>query len=103
RANQRRSRRHSHLDGGAHSQADKVAGREPLRMNPRDASARGLSAGDLVMVSSPRGRCLAGLRISNDVSPGVTQLSTGAWYNPDPDDPAIQRNGQDDALQRDPT
>lgn len=100
-ANQPRSRLHSQLDGGAHSQADKVAGREALRMNPRDASARGLSAGDLVLVSSPRGRCLAGLRISDDVSPGVTQLSTGAWYNPDPDDPAFCRNGNVNVLTAD--
>lgn len=100
-ANQPRARLHSQLDGGEHSQADKIAGREPLRMNPHDASVRGLNDGDLVVVSSPRGRCLAGLQLSDDVSRGVAQLSTGAWYAPDPTDPAFCRNGNVNVLTAD--
>ena len=43
-ANQPASRLHSQLDGGAASQASKVTGREPIRMNPSDARERGLAA-----------------------------------------------------------
>ena len=38
-------------------------GREPLRMHPDDAAARGLADGDLVRVFNDRGACLAGLRV----------------------------------------
>ena len=39
-------------------------------------------------VFNTRGSCLAGVVLSEDVRPGVVQLSTGAWYDPlDPSDP----------------
>ena len=62
-ANNPSARLHSQLDFGPHSAADKVAGREPLRMHPGDAAARGLVDGDLVRVFNDRGACLAGLRL----------------------------------------
>ena len=87
-ANQPASRLHSQLDGGATSQASKVQGREPIRMNPADADARGLVDGDVVRVFNDRGACLAGLVIDDRVRPDVVQLSTGAWFDPlDPADP----------------
>ena len=86
-ANQPASRLHSQLDGGAASQASKVAGREPIRMNPFDARERGLAAGDVVKVFNDRGSCLAGVVLDNGVRPQVVQLSTGAWFDPaDPGD-----------------
>ena len=34
-----------------------------------------------------RGACLAGVRLSDGIRPGVIQLPTGAWYDPvDPDE-----------------
>ena len=34
-----------------------------------------------------RGACLAAVRLSEGIRPGVVQLPTGAWYDPaDPDD-----------------
>jgi biotin/methionine sulfoxide reductase len=84
-ANNPATRLHSQLDHGPRSAASKVAGREPLRMNPADAAARGLCAGQVVRVSNDRGACLAGLVVSEDVRPGVVQLSTGAWFDPDED------------------
>ena len=45
-ANQPRSRLHSQLDVGAHSQSVKIAGREPVRLHPADATARGLRDGE---------------------------------------------------------
>jgi biotin/methionine sulfoxide reductase len=81
-ANQPRSRLHSQLDVGDHSQSTKVAGREPVRMHPDDAAARGIVDGDVVRLFNDRGACLAGAVLSDAVRPGVVQLSTGAWYDP---------------------
>jgi biotin/methionine sulfoxide reductase len=100
-ANQPRSRLHSQLDVGAHSQSVKIAGREPVRLNPGDAAARGLHDGDLVRIFNDRGACLAGLAVDEAVRPGVAQLSTGAWYDPDPGDPSFCRHGNPNVLTAD--
>ena len=100
-ANQPRSRLHSQLDIGAHSQSVKIAGREPVRLNPDDAAARGLHDGDLVRIFNERGACLAGLAVDEAVRPGVAQLSTGAWYDPDPADPGFCRHGNPNVLTAD--
>lgn len=87
-ANQPATRLHSQLDGGATSQASKVQGREPIRIHPDDASARGLADGDVVRVFNDRGACLAGVTIDDRLRPSVVQLPTGAWYDPaEPSDP----------------
>ena len=95
-ANQPAARLHSQLDGGAASQQSKVAGREPIRMHPQDAQARGLRAGDVVRVFNDRGACLAGVVVDDRVRPQVVQLSTGAWYDPmdaaDPDTLCVHGN-----------
>ena len=83
-ANQPSTRLHSQLDFGHHSQASKVRGREPVRLNPGDAQARGIGDGDIVRLFNDRGACLAGAKLCDRVMPGVVQLSTGAWYDPDP-------------------
>ena len=81
-SNQPRTRLHSQFDPGRVSQASKIAGREPITMNPADASVRGIKPGDVVRVHNTRGACLAGVRISDEVMAGVVQLSTGAWFDP---------------------
>lgn len=81
-ANNPATRLHSQLDIGRTSQDSKIGGREPLRMHPADAAERGLKAGQVVLVENDRGACLAGLALSDDVLPGVVQLSTGAWFEP---------------------
>lgn len=87
-ANQPKTRLHSQLDHGAVSQASKVKGREPIRMHPDAAAARGVSAGEVVRVFNDRGACLAGVIVDSDLRSDVVQLSTGAWYDPlDPADP----------------
>jgi biotin/methionine sulfoxide reductase len=85
-ANQPATRLHSQLDGGATSIDSKVHGREPIRMHPGDAAARGLADGDVVRVFNDRGACLAGVVLDDQLRRSVVQLSTGAWY--DPEDPA---------------
>lgn len=87
-ANNPKTRLHSQLDVGANSQSSKVQGREPVRIHPDDATARGIADGDVVRVFNARGSCLAGAAVSRDVRRSVVQLSTGAWYDPlDPADP----------------
>ncbi len=88
-ANQPATRLHSQLDFGATSQASKVNGREPVRIHPQDAAARGIGEGDIVRLYNDRGACLAGAVLSDALRQGVIQLSTGAWY--DPDDPAADK------------
>ena len=87
-ANNPTTRLHSQLDVGAFSQSTKVRTREPIRMHPADAAARGIRSGDIVRVFNERGSCLAGAVVTHAVRPRVVQLSTGAWYDPlDPADP----------------
>ncbi|GHD23822.1 biotin sulfoxide reductase [Nocardiopsis kunsanensis] len=81
-ANQPSGRLHGQQDMGAHSMSQKVRGRAPLRLGPADAAAYGVADGDVVRLSSAQGSCLAGVVVSDAVSEGVVQLSTGAWYDP---------------------
>jgi biotin/methionine sulfoxide reductase len=82
-------RLHGQLDAAPASVESKVAGREPLRMHPADAAARGIRPGDVVRLSNGRGACLAGAVLDDSLLPGVAVLATGATY--DPDDPAAER------------
>ena len=81
-SNQPRTRLHSQLDNGVTSLESKIKGREPVTMHPQDAAARGLHDGDIVRVFNERGACLGGLIVGDGVRPGVIQLATGAWYDP---------------------
>ncbi|QNP68806.1 molybdopterin-dependent oxidoreductase [Streptomyces roseirectus] len=81
-SNQPASRLHSQYDNGGHSLASKIHGREPVTINPSDAASRGIENGTVVRVHNDRGSCLAGAVLSDDVMPGVVQLSTGAWWDP---------------------
>ena len=81
-SNQPNFRLHSQLDGGTVSQGSKVAGREPVWINPEDAAARGVGDGDVVRLHNDRGSCLAGARVTGEIRRGVVQLATGAWYDP---------------------
>lgn len=86
-ANQPATRLHGQLDGGATSQAAKVAGREAIRMHPDDAAVRGVADGDVVRVFNDRGACLAGVVTDDLVRRDVVHLPTGAWFDPvDPTD-----------------
>jgi biotin/methionine sulfoxide reductase len=82
-ANQPANRLHSQLDFGVASQDGKRRGREPVRIHPEDAAARGIGDGDIVRLFNDRGACLAAAVVSADVRKGVIQLATGAWYDPE--------------------
>lgn len=102
-SNQPRTRLHSQLDPGGVSQGSKVAGREPMTIHPDDAAARGLANGDVAKVWNDRGACLAGVIVSDAVIPGVIQLSTGAWYDPETPggDKTLEKHGNPNVLTRD--
>jgi biotin/methionine sulfoxide reductase len=100
-ANQPRRRLHSQLDVGAYSQEGKIRGREPAAMNPADAAVRGIADQSVVRLFNDRGSCLAGITLTEDVRPGVVQLSTGAWYDPDPADPSFCRHGNPNVVTAD--
>lgn len=93
-------RLHSQLDASPHSMAGKVAGREPIYLNPADAAARGIADGDLVEVFNGRGRTLAGAIVSGALMPGVARLATGAWFDHDWQT-GIEKHGNPNALTRD--
>lgn len=60
-----------------------VGGKEPVFINPQDASARGIRNGDIVRVFNARGQVLAGAVVSDRYAPGVARIHEGAWYDPD--------------------
>lgn len=81
-SNQPKTRLHSQYDHGSYSQASKIQGREPMTINRQDAMARGICDEDVVRVYNSRGAFLAGVRVSDDIRPGVVQIATGAWFDP---------------------
>lgn len=98
-SNQPRDKLHSQLDHGGVSAAKKVAGREPLHIHPDDAAARGLNDEDVARLFNDRGACLGGVVIDSSLRPGVVQMSTGAWY--DPDESGMCKHGNPNVLTRD--
>jgi biotin/methionine sulfoxide reductase len=79
---QPKTRLHGQLDTGRVAAANLVGGREPIHMNPADAAARGLQDGQVVRVFNDRGAIAAGLRVTEEIRPGVVAMATGAWWNP---------------------
>ncbi|SFT88958.1 molybdopterin guanine dinucleotide-containing S/N-oxide reductase [Sedimentitalea nanhaiensis] len=98
-SNQPSKKLHSQLDQGAISRGGKIDGREPVLLNPTDAAARGIGAGDLVRLFNDRGACLGVAQVSDTIRPGVVQMSTGAWW--DPDETGMCRHGNPNVLTRD--
>jgi len=76
------TRLHGQLDPGRIAATDKIAGREPITLNPEDAAQRGLKPGDIVRIFNDRGACLGGLRIDPGLMRGVAMMATGAWFDP---------------------
>ncbi|MCC6472022.1 MAG: molybdopterin guanine dinucleotide-containing S/N-oxide reductase [Alphaproteobacteria bacterium] len=102
-ANQPATRLHSQFDFGGFSDGAKLRGREVATMHPADAAKRGIAGGDIIRLFNERGACLAAVRLSDGIRPGVVQLPTGAWY--DPMDPAEDKplcvHGNPNVLTRD--
>ena len=67
-----------------HSQYDNIPwfrAREDqsLWIHLADAAARGISAGDEVLVHNPQGRVRIAARVTDEIMPGVVSLLQGAW------------------------
>ncbi len=86
------------MDPGPISRAQKVAGREPIRINPADAARRGIGHGDVVRVFNARGACLAGAIVDASVMPGVVVMATGAWFDPPLSRDQPERHGNPNVL-----
>ncbi|MDX1808840.1 MAG: molybdopterin-dependent oxidoreductase [Sulfurospirillaceae bacterium] len=76
-------RKHSQLDNVWIAELYKIKGREPIRINPKDAKKYGVSNGDLVEVYNARGKLLAGAVVTDDIREGVVAIEEGAWYSPE--------------------
>jgi biotin/methionine sulfoxide reductase len=81
-SDQPKTRLHSQLDDVGISKASKINSREPARLNPEDATARGINEGDTMRIHNNRGSVLASAVLSHDICRGVVHLSTGAWFDP---------------------
>ena len=88
-SNQPADKLHSQLDHGSHCRAARPDGYTPVLLNPEDAQRRGIHPGTIVRLFNARGWCLASARISDDIRPGVIQITTGSWF-----DPALDSRGQ---------
>ena len=67
---------------------------EPVYIHPSDAAKRGLADGDIVQVFNDRGKVLAGVVLTERLTPGVIWLTYGSWTDPlDPKAGAIDRGG----------
>ena len=101
-SNQPTTKLHSQYDVGAYSQMARIDGREPVRINPTDAAARGIETGNIVRLFNNRGECLAGAVVSDSVRQGVVQISTGAWYDPlVPGQKSLEKHGNPNVLTAD--
>ncbi|KAB1401007.1 trimethylamine-N-oxide reductase TorA, partial [Salmonella enterica subsp. enterica serovar Schwarzengrund] len=77
-------RLHSQLcESEALRQQYAVGGKEPVFINPQDASARGIRNGDIVRVFNARGQVLAGGGGFDRYAPGGGRIHEGAWDDPD--------------------
>ncbi|MGG8204427.1 trimethylamine-N-oxide reductase TorA [Klebsiella aerogenes] len=94
------NRLHSQLDNTPLRKKYAVADREAIWIHPKDASARGISEGDLVRAFNDRGQILVGAVITDNVREGVVRISEGAWFDPaDPSQPgSLCKNGNVNCL-----
>ena len=102
-SNQPKNKLHSQMDHGNYSKSFKIKDREPVEINPIDAKSRNLKNGDIVKLFNDRGACLAGVIVEENVMPGVIQISTGAWYDPEnaEKNKSICKHGNPNVLTRD--
>lgn len=67
-----------------------------VSMHPFEAGKRGLNDGDRVLVSSPRGACLAQVAWSEHCRRGIAVMETGPWYQGNEE--GVDRGGNPNAV-----
>ncbi|MFC1664636.1 molybdopterin-dependent oxidoreductase [Pseudomonadota bacterium] len=102
-SNQPKTRLHSQYDYGLVSRKAKIKDREPARINPIDAKARAIQAGDIIRIYNDRGACLAAAVLTDRIRPGAIELPTGAWFDPqNPNESeSLEVHGNPNVLTRD--
>lgn len=75
-------RLHSQLNNTILREVYQVGNREPILINPKNAKAKGIKDGDIVLVSSPRGKVLAGAIVTPDIRENVLMMHEGGWFDP---------------------
>ncbi len=55
---------------------------EPMWIHPRDARARGINHGDIIMGYNERGQVLFGAHVTERIMPGVVYVDHGSRYDP---------------------
>lgn len=61
----------------------KIQGREPMMINPEDATKLSIKNNEIVEVYNDRGRILVGVFITDKIKKGVVAICTGSWYDPE--------------------
>jgi len=103
-SNQPSNKLHSQYDHSPQSRASKIGEREPIRIHPIDAKARAIRDRSVVRVFNDRGAFLASAVLSDELRPGVLQIATGAWYDPDLNDPSatpLEKHGNPNVVTHD--
>lgn len=73
-------RLHSQFAFSRFCESHRDDGREIVRLNPLDATHRGIGEGDTVRIFNQRGACIAAAHLTDSLTPGVVTLATGAWF-----------------------
>jgi trimethylamine-N-oxide reductase (cytochrome c) len=76
-------RLHSQLCGTKLRSLYNITGREPCLMNPKDAAQRGVKDADVIRVFNDRGQILTGVKLTDDIRPGVICINEGGWFDPE--------------------
>ncbi|WP_104697673.1 MULTISPECIES: molybdopterin-dependent oxidoreductase [unclassified Helicobacter] len=61
----------------------KIQGREPMMINPEDATRLDIANGEIVEVYNNEGRILVGAVITSKIRKGVIAICAGSWYDPE--------------------
>ncbi|MEM7670241.1 MAG: molybdopterin-dependent oxidoreductase, partial [Pseudomonadota bacterium] len=90
---------HSQIAYSPKSAGDLEGGRGAMTLNPADAQELDLRPGDTALVWNQRGKCLAGVRVSDSIRRRVALLPTGAWFAPEETpEGLIENSGNPNAL-----
>jgi anaerobic dimethyl sulfoxide reductase subunit A len=70
---------------GSNIKLSREKAQHALEMNPQDGAARGIIEGDQVRLFNAQGEARIGVRLTEDMTPGVVCLPEGVWVELDAD------------------